>query len=86
MSYHLCCLSCSEKLSSSLAVAIAPDSWRPASELQPDDFQVCALSEVWQRTGYIRVDGQARPGYRLRLVVSTCQVVTGLAVMWAAVM
>jgi hypothetical protein len=31
---------------------------------------VAAISEVWQRPGYIRVDCQARPGYRLRLVVS----------------
>lgn len=52
-------------------MAIAPDSWRPASELGPDDFQVAAISEVWQRPGYIRVDCQARPGYRLRLVVSS---------------
>ncbi|WIA13834.1 hypothetical protein OEZ85_007378 [Tetradesmus obliquus] len=58
-----------DELSSKLAVAIAPDSWRPASELGPDDFQVAAISEVWQRPGYIRVDCQARPGYRLRLVL-----------------
>ncbi|KAF6251852.1 hypothetical protein COO60DRAFT_1556837 [Scenedesmus sp. NREL 46B-D3] len=58
-----------DELSSKLAVAIAPDSWRPASELSADDFQVAAISEVWQRTGYIRVDCQARPGYRLRLVL-----------------
>jgi hypothetical protein len=60
----------SADLSSKLAVAIAPDSWRPTSELSADDFQVATISEVWQKTGYIRVDCQARPGYRLRLVVS----------------
>jgi hypothetical protein len=60
----------SADLSSKLAVAIAPDSWRPSSELGADDFQVATISEVWQKTGYIRVDCQARPGYRLRLVVS----------------
>lgn len=67
-----CCCSCdaSEELSTKLAVAIAPDSWRPSSELQTDDYQVAAISEVWQKTGWIRVDSQARPGYRMRLVVS----------------
>jgi hypothetical protein len=32
--------------------------------------QVAAIAEVWPQNGYIRIAGQARPGYRLKLVVS----------------
>jgi hypothetical protein len=52
-----------------VAVALAPDSWTPAEALGRDDFQVAPIAEVWQRNGYIRVEGLARPGYRMCLVV-----------------
>lgn len=60
-----------EALSESVAVAIAPDTWRDEGALTDDDYTVAAIAEVWQKSGYIRIDGQARPGYRLRLVVSS---------------
>lgn len=60
-----------EALSESIAVAIAPDTWRDEESLTDDDYAVAAIAEVWQKSGYIRIDGQARPGYRLRLVVSS---------------
>eukprot|EP00775_Hariotina_reticulata_P001178 gene1178-1515_t len=58
-----------EDLSETLAVAVAPDSFRPDEALQPDDFQVAAIAEVWPQNGYLRIAGQARPGYRLKLVI-----------------
>jgi hypothetical protein len=56
-------------LGGKLAVAVAPDAWSPIASLRPDEFTVAAVSEVWSEQGYIRIDGQARPGYRLKLVV-----------------
>jgi len=65
----LCCSLLGES-SQLLAVAIAPDSWSPVSALTPEQYTVAAISEVWTDQGFVRIDSQARPGYRMRFVVS----------------
>lgn len=59
-----------EDLVDKVAVAIAPDSWSPIGTLTPEQYTVAAISEVWNEQSYIRIDGQARTGHRLRFVVS----------------
>ena len=61
-----------EEVGDKVAVAIAPDSWSPTESLTPEQYTVAAISEIWSDEGFIRIDGQARPGHRLRFVVSVC--------------
>ena len=66
-----CCRCCSmEEIGDKVAVAIAPDSWSPIASLSPEQYTVSAISEVWSDEGFVRIDGTARPGHRMRFVVS----------------
>jgi hypothetical protein len=55
-----------------LAVAVAADSWSPVESLAPEQYTVSAISEWWSE-GFLQIEGQARPGHRLRFVVSRAQ-------------
>lgn len=57
-------------LMNKLAVAVAADSWSPVESLAPEQYTVSAISEWWSE-GFLQIEGQARPGHRLRFVVST---------------
>ena len=58
-----------EEIGDKVAVAIAPDSWSPIASLSPEQYTVSAISEVWSDEGFVRIDGTARPGHRMRFVV-----------------
>lgn len=58
-----------DEVGDKVAVAIAPDSWSPISALTPEQYTVAAISEVWSEHGFLRIDGQARAGHRIRFVV-----------------
>ena len=53
-------LRCRQRASQNLTVALAPDDFKPASELGPGDFLVRGLAGFDPRAGVLLVGGGAR--------------------------